>query len=307
MATKKEKDQLIEVLKFTPQTVKIEMSGYGGEVVMGTVDRKIYEYFTKNEIDVEEHVNDWDNELEVPSEYCFASDGQWYENDNITHENGVEMDSACTIRIMDEQDNTIWEHNLDIQELEKTGVDVECFSSEYIDDQEIGTVVFFGQQFEKGLFFGGEFVLRSPFAPKKLTIRYCDVDGFKVCSSLEYDNEDLISDDYSTTGKSSHYSLTLVGEDGEETYTSPETPPVYYPDDTEFSQWFKFPKNKPKYVGTYECSWTNTGSSSYGRLIWNGTEFVDIEFKKEKPVTFKTLEWRGLNWDTSDWANNPNK
>jgi hypothetical protein len=307
MATEQEKEKLIEVLKFTPQTVKVELSGYGGEVVMGTVDRKIYDYFVENEIDVEEHVCDWNNELEVPEEYCFASDGQWYDNDNIAHENGVEMDSACIIRISDENDAVIWEHSLDVEELKNTGIDIECFSTDYIDDQETGSVVFFGQNFEKGLFFGGEFLLRSPFDPKKLTIRYCDVEGFKVCSSLEYDEEELISDDYSTTGKSSHYSLTLVSENGEKTYTSPDLPPVYYPNDSEYSRWFKFPKQKPQHLGTYECSWKGSGWSSYGRLIWNGTEFVDIEFKKEKPVSFDSLEWRGLNWDTSDWKNQPKK
>jgi hypothetical protein len=307
MATKKEKEQLIEVLKFTPITVKVEMSGYGGEVVMGTVDRKIYDYFVDNDIDVEEHVSDWDNELEIPEEYNFAGEGQWYDNDNIAHESGVEMDGACVITFTDESDNVIWEHNLSIEDLKNSQVNVECFSRDYVDDQEPGKAVFFGQQFEKGLFFGGEFVLRSPFDPKKLTIRYCDVEGFNVCSLLEYDNEELSSDDYSTTGKSCHYSLTLVTEDGEETYTAPETPPVYYPDESEFTPWFKFPAQKPEYNGTYECSWKGSGWSSYGRLIWNGTEFVDIEFKKEKPVTFETLEWRGLNWNTDDWANRPKK
>ena len=40
-----EQQKLIEVLKFTPRTYKIQLWGYGGEYVMGTVDRKIYDYF----------------------------------------------------------------------------------------------------------------------------------------------------------------------------------------------------------------------------------------------------------------------
>jgi hypothetical protein len=36
MATKEEKQQLIDTLKFTPRTYKISMWGYGGEKVMGT-------------------------------------------------------------------------------------------------------------------------------------------------------------------------------------------------------------------------------------------------------------------------------
>ena len=40
-----EHEQLIEVLKWTPRTYSIQAWGYGGEVVMGRVDRKIYNYF----------------------------------------------------------------------------------------------------------------------------------------------------------------------------------------------------------------------------------------------------------------------
>jgi hypothetical protein len=45
MATKEEKQELMDILKFTPCTYTIQMWGYGGEYVMGTVERKIYDYF----------------------------------------------------------------------------------------------------------------------------------------------------------------------------------------------------------------------------------------------------------------------
>ena len=48
MATIKEQEQLMEVLKFTPRTYKIELWGYGGEYVMGTVERRIYDHFRQN-------------------------------------------------------------------------------------------------------------------------------------------------------------------------------------------------------------------------------------------------------------------
>ena len=40
MATTDEHEKLIAHLKFTPRTYKIQLWGYGGEYVMGTVDRK---------------------------------------------------------------------------------------------------------------------------------------------------------------------------------------------------------------------------------------------------------------------------
>ena len=54
MATKKQKEELMQVLKFTPRTYKIRMWGYGGEHVMGTVDRKIYDYFRARRLDLSE-------------------------------------------------------------------------------------------------------------------------------------------------------------------------------------------------------------------------------------------------------------
>ena len=48
MATKKQKQELIEILKFTPCTYKIEIWGYGGEIAMGRVDPKTVEFFKTN-------------------------------------------------------------------------------------------------------------------------------------------------------------------------------------------------------------------------------------------------------------------
>ena len=53
MATKKktkaeQQEELIQTLKFTPRTYKIHMWGYGGERVLGTVSREIYDYFKEN-------------------------------------------------------------------------------------------------------------------------------------------------------------------------------------------------------------------------------------------------------------------
>ena len=47
MATIKEQEELIQTLKFIPRTYRIELGAYGGEVYIGSVDRKIYDYFKK--------------------------------------------------------------------------------------------------------------------------------------------------------------------------------------------------------------------------------------------------------------------
>jgi hypothetical protein len=52
MATKKQQEELIQTLKFTPRTYNIYIGGYGGEAYAGTVDKATYEYFKEKKIDI---------------------------------------------------------------------------------------------------------------------------------------------------------------------------------------------------------------------------------------------------------------
>ena len=107
MATRKQKEELFATLKFTPRTYRIDISGYGGEIVLGTVDNKTFEYFKKHNIDVEEYIGDWDNELDIPDEYNFAPGGGWYECSDIAHESGAEMDGASIVTVYDENERNL--------------------------------------------------------------------------------------------------------------------------------------------------------------------------------------------------------
>ena len=60
MATQKEKEELMEILKFTPCTYKIQIWGYGGEVVLGEIERKQFDYFRDNRLNVSDYAYDWD-------------------------------------------------------------------------------------------------------------------------------------------------------------------------------------------------------------------------------------------------------
>jgi hypothetical protein len=61
-----EQQKLIEVLKFTPRTYKISMWGYGGEKVMGTVDKAVWDYCNDNQVDLSEIA--WSDEDTVQEE-----------------------------------------------------------------------------------------------------------------------------------------------------------------------------------------------------------------------------------------------
>ena len=48
MATNKQKEELMQTLKFTPRNYKIEIVGRGGEIYWGKIDRKIYDLFKED-------------------------------------------------------------------------------------------------------------------------------------------------------------------------------------------------------------------------------------------------------------------
>ena len=321
MATKAEKQQLIDTLKFTPRTYRIEMGAYGGEVYMGRVDRKIYDFFKKHKIDMDEYASDWDDKFDfVPDDMQPFPPGAPYECDDLCHASGATMDDSNTIQVYDENDNMIWECVMDPGALEDAGVDVNCWEEAYIDQQPEGTVVFWGGQGEKGLCYGGSFELKAPFDPARLKINYCDADGWLICNGAEYDGEDICNDDLSTTGKWGENKWIIVGtdeevyegvsrddiEDEEENqeidlnqglpHETGTDDPVDFPesawDDDEKTAWIPA-RIKPVHVGTYECQvdkiptwpWPNEAM-----LTWTGKHWQDSEGEK----VGRPFAWRGL-------------
>ncbi len=310
MATKEEKQELIDIIKFTPITVQILIQGYGGESYAGTVDRKIYEYFKEHKIDLEEFASDWDDEhfKFVPDEMRPFSQGQQYDCDNLWHASGAELDGSNVITVSG-PDGDIWEHNLDYSELEEAGVIVHEWGGCDLDDEDIpkGMVVYNGAQGEKGCFFDGELVLRAPFDPKKLKISYENCGGWYIVNYIEYDGEEVDgSGGYSTTGKWGENKWILPG--GEEVYES-----VSYedreeseaddednksndsgfdwsplPEEPAVTDWFE-KDTKPAYKGEYEvvydAAWPNSGM---GMAEWTGRSW------KQNGKKLAILKWRGL-------------
>lgn len=282
---KKKKLDLFDVLKFTPRTYTIRMYGYGGEVVMGTVDPKVYKYFNDNDISIEDYATGWgEEESSVPEEFQPFDPGSWYECDNIVHENGVEMNDACMVEVDDENGETVWQCSLDPGDLDQHGVQVEETDEYYASLQPRGTVVFYGQSFEKGTFWEGRLPLDQPFDPAKLSFTYVDVEGWPVNTGITYNDECLDSDDYSTSGKSMSFEFIVNGEleDGD------LTPAVPVNDTTD---WYPA-EIKPLRKGLYECQLNKVAAWPWpneAMLTWTGRSWKDEDGKTMKPYS-----WRGL-------------
>jgi len=293
MATKEEKQELINVLKFTPRTYRVRLWGYGGEHVMGTVDRKIYDYFKQRRLDVAEFA--WDGDYaetnNIPEDMQPFYPGQWHDCDNMGHCWGVDR-SAGTIQVDDENGNTVYEKSLD----DIVGYDEEnpepewsCGDEVWIDSQPAGSVVFIGTSSEKGTFFEADLELKMPFNPAKLCLHYDEIDGNEIITSVSYDEEDLNNDGGDTNGKSTDFGFYIAGSQKEGKWERYKNM-----DDIEYglTEWFPA-KINPERTGRYNVK-TKDGYSY--QAIWNG-EFWHNEWNDEK---IKVKEWQGIAYDPDE-------
>lgn len=308
-----EHEKLMEVLKFTPRTYKIQLWGYGGEVVLGEVDRKVWDYFRENRINFGDYA--WDSgygeELNIPEELRPFESGSWHDCDNLYHGWGVSK-NAGTMQIFDEQEQVVYERELD--SLDGTDVEVCCDEEAWIEMKGKGSVVFYNYSSEKGIFFEGEIFLNAPFDPEKLSISYDDVEGEELVTRVSYDNEDIDNFGGDTSGKGSDPALYLVNEDGEtERYVDGSdvdenfddgTPPMG-PSPSDWEKTVKFKGVNPTITGWYSCNYAH--GSTFSSLYWNGEKNVWEDYHNGRVVsTYDKVDWwYGYNWDTSNWDNQP--
>jgi len=309
-----EHEQLLATLKFTPRTYKISLWGYGGEKVMGTVDRAVWDYCMEHQVDLSDIA--WSDEETVQDEMGLDVDqlpfppGSWYECDDMVHTHGVSR-NAGTLQIEDENGEVIYEQRLEnIDGGTDDGPEWSCNDEAWVGSKPAGTVVFIGTSNEKGTFFEGEINLTQPFDITKLTLGYDDIDGEELVNSVIYDDEDIDNWGGSTDGKSSDFGMYLVKDSNTwETYAPEEKdwghpPHGASPSTWERSETFKFKKVKPTLPGYYSCTWQHFGTT-YGSAYWDGTQFGEWEYGKFNPITGEVLTWSGYNWDTGSWVNQP--
>jgi hypothetical protein len=315
VATNKQKQELVDILKFTPQTVTLSVGGYGGECYMGRVDRKIYDYFKEHKIDMEEYANDWDDKFGfVPDEMRPFTPGSPYDCDGFCHASGPEMSDMNTVEITDENGNTIWEGNLGLDWLDDEQISVDEWETAIIDDEPEGTVIFWGGQGEKGLLYGGTFELKQPFDPKKLKFNFSNADGWYICNNISYDGEDISNDDLSTTGKWGENKWVIAG--GEEVYEGVSRDDIDEEDSDEESEGWDpaaeldkiveeqlmtewYPKNiKPVHAGEYEVDLGKLVAWPFARIVraeWSGKKWQSEDGEK-----VKIEAWRGLAVDPNE-------
>jgi hypothetical protein len=297
MATKKQKDDLMKALKFTPREIEITLYGYGGEIAMGRMSEAAYDYWQGRD-DLSDYVCDWDGEFdEVPADARFCPDGSWYDIDDICHENGCEAGDGAYITVEDCLENrVVFESSTDLDALDDE--QVQCQEHMRYRPQESepnGTYVFIGQSIEKGTFFCGRVKITEPFDPARLTISYNDCDGWRLIAGVEYDGEEVEGHDaYSTTGKSTEFQIYEVENDQPEWDAAAELEkitrdmPVLEGEEMWASRMIDYADESERWEGHELSPW------------WDGTE------KPVRPGRYQVLigkwpfeqfaEWDGERW-----------
>jgi len=212
MATKRQKQELIEALKAEKKKYEIHLSGYGGEIAIGRITDKQYEFWKDRE-DLSDYAYDWDNELEIAEDLKMFSDGSWYECDDLAHENGCEFSDACWITVYDEDNNEVWTSPLSMSALEERGVGVDGMNRDeyFVEYDSDAEYYFWGQNFEKGTFQTYQIEVYGKFDPVKLNFSTIDVNGWELVNGVSYESIELNdTGGYSTTGKSNEYGVERI-------------------------------------------------------------------------------------------------
>lgn len=214
---KQQYGELIEALKAEKKRYDIHLNGYGGEVVLGSINQIQYEFW-KDRDDLSDHAYDFDNEIEdLPPEAVIVENGSWHEQDDLAHESGCEFSNACWITVYDEDNNEVWSSALCEDALEQAGVDTSGmhrgeFYVRY--DSPQTQYVFMAQSIEKGTFGTYEIETHGKFDPRKLSLSTIDIEGWELVDGVSYESVELEdTGGYSTTGKGSEYQVWKVHQD----------------------------------------------------------------------------------------------
>jgi hypothetical protein len=187
---------------------KITLSGFGMELVMGKISNIAYDYFQKNNITIDNYINNLDITKKIPKKFQPFPADQWFECDDLVHLYNVILDNDKQEGLLTiEQDKKIIKkYELDTDTLAKEGIIVDEIEEIYVSEQPNNTCVFLGQSNEKGVFFTTE-IEDKKFDQKKIKIEYKDIEGILIVSSVFYNNKKLKSKELSTTGNSTEYSI----------------------------------------------------------------------------------------------------
>ena len=171
-------------------TFTIEITGIGGEIVLGEISPEQFDYWQTNELG--DYFADWLGLMAVPEELQICNARNWFECDSITHETGIECSNLSNVLIKDDQGNQIWHSLMGMSALSDAGISINDMVRDriYAYDDSWAQHVFKGRRIDRGLLFAGTFQ-SSDFIPNKLSFNTIDVEGWELVHTITYDKRTI--------------------------------------------------------------------------------------------------------------------
>jgi regulator of sigma D len=228
--------------------VTIDISGYGGEFVLGEITKEQHEYWTTLGDDaIEEYCQDafdYVDENRIPEDMDFLDGNGWYDCDNIDHIYGCDLESSWIEITLDNDETVTYDNAYDIRnkyeeednfddigkdyclEDEMIREDRECYTSEGHNFCYDKGHYFTAYASEKGQFIWTEFELPEghKFDERRLVFNTIDLDGSDFLNSISYifpddkpdDPTELDNQGGSTNGKGWECNLFEITRPDEE-------------------------------------------------------------------------------------------
>ena len=186
-------------------TYSIDITGYGAEIVVGTLTEDQYNYWINNQEGLEAHTfsdpfEDCDgvNPITDPDDSNFL--GYWHELENVEHTFGALLDDLL-VEVKDEEGNIVWSSD---------NIRVVKDNLNFIDKDSLEPGYYaYAFSSEKGGFYSGEFEAEK-FDPSELTFNGSKIMGDTIVDSVHYDSEYIDNEGGDTRGKSQGIELIEV-------------------------------------------------------------------------------------------------
>ena len=144
MAKNSDKEKVVQALKFVPRNIEIQVQGPGGEMVVGSITKEQYDFWSddENNENLESHLFDYGDDLDIPEAMKMAEDGNWYENDDLYHRCLPWIGATCTLtdiktgEEIDEFEISQETHNDLVQNKERE-LFIDNYDEKYEDDPEM--------------------------------------------------------------------------------------------------------------------------------------------------------------------------
>ena len=247
--------------------IKINIGGYGGEFVLGTITKEQHDYWKAQQNDkLEDYALDafdYVKENKTPEDMDFLEQEGWHECDNIAHNYGCDMESAWIEITLPDDSSSTYDNayelrdmfeNKKLNHLQYSPYDEmirevgQCYTSDETSYPQPEGHYFTAYSSEKGQFIYTEFELpeHHVFDESRLVFFSTDIDGNEFLESIAYiypddsPNEptDLDNEGGDTRGKGWECNLFEIANN-----------PVLFPlTEEEENQSSHRPRNKARHI-----------------------------------------------------------